>query len=203
MPLSINTKGTAAKIVSEKILHKRYVTVWNRTTQFDDGRVIDWDIVGHDTSYPTFVIVFIFNTTTKTTTLIKEYAQGSNEIKYTCPAGAYDRKKHKSILEAARHEMSEEAHLKDGEWINLLPEGYTEDGISELKWSKNRFIPFLCLNPVKDDSPMERDAEECIEIVENVSIESLKQSITRAEMMLTAVQTTWMALEYLKSHDFY
>lgn len=42
----------------------RYITVWDRTTQFTDGRVIQWDVVGHDTSYPTFVVVFTFDTKT-------------------------------------------------------------------------------------------------------------------------------------------
>ncbi|KAI7903035.1 uncharacterized protein BX663DRAFT_509317 [Cokeromyces recurvatus] len=203
MSLSINTKGTAAKIVSEKVLHKRYITVWNRTTEFNDGRVIDWDVVGHDTSYPTFIVVFTFNTKTKTTTLLKEYAQGTNEIKYTCVAGSYDRRKHTSVLEAAQHELSEESYLKGGEWINLLPKDYTDDGISELKWGKNRFIPFLCLDPIQDDSPRERDPEECIEVIHHVSIQDLKRFITRAEMMLPSVQTAWMALEYLKEHGFY
>lgn len=49
---------------------------------------------------------------------------------------------------------------------------------------------------------MERDAEEYMEIVQ-MSIQELKKSITRAEMMLPSVQTTWMALEYLKEHEFY
>lgn len=49
---------------------------------------------------------------------------------------------------------------------------------------------------------MERDAEEYIEIVHNVPISDLKQFITHAEMMLPSVQTTWMALEYLKEHGY-
>lgn len=106
-----------------------------------------------------------------------------------------------SPLEAAQHELSEEARLKGGEWINLLPKEHSPDGISELKWGKNRFMPFLCLDPILDDQPMERDAEEYIEVIYNLPIKQLKQAITRAEMMLPSVQTTWMALEYLKEHN--
>ncbi|OAD74284.1 hypothetical protein PHYBLDRAFT_167703 [Phycomyces blakesleeanus NRRL 1555(-)] len=79
-PLEINTQGTAAKILSETVAQKRFITVWHRKTQFNDGRVIDWDIVGHNTPYPTFVTVFTFDTDTKTTCILKEYAQGTNEI---------------------------------------------------------------------------------------------------------------------------
>ncbi|CEG78383.1 hypothetical protein RMATCC62417_13000 [Rhizopus microsporus] len=138
--MTINTEETEAIILEDKVVHKRYITVWDRTTQFKDGRVIKWDIVGHDTSYPTFVVVFTFDTTKKTTCILKEYCQGTNEMKYTCVAGAYDKRKHKSALEAAQHELSEEAHLKQGEWINLLPPSQPADGISELKWETMKNI---------------------------------------------------------------
>ncbi|RUS23895.1 LOW QUALITY PROTEIN: hypothetical protein BC938DRAFT_474448, partial [Jimgerdemannia flammicorona] len=43
--------------------HLGYITVWNRKTRFEDGREIEWDIVGHDLgAYPTFVCVFTFDT---------------------------------------------------------------------------------------------------------------------------------------------
>ena len=38
-----------------------FITVWNRKTRYDDGREIEWDVVGHDVPYPTFVTVFTFN----------------------------------------------------------------------------------------------------------------------------------------------
>ncbi|KAI8051846.1 hypothetical protein BDF21DRAFT_468639 [Thamnidium elegans] len=201
MSLAIDTKGTAAKIVKETVSHKRYITVWNRTTEFEDGRVIEWDVVGHDTPYPTFVVVFTFDIKKQTTCILKEYAQGTNEIKYTCVAGSYDRRKHNSVLEAAQHELSEEARLKQGEWINLLPANHSKDGISELKWGKNRFIPYLCLNPTKDENPMERDAEEYIQVVSDVPINDLEDFITSGEMMLPSVQTSWMALAYLRKNS--
>ncbi|KAI8098836.1 uncharacterized protein BX664DRAFT_344970 [Halteromyces radiatus] len=196
--LEINTEGTAAKILVETISHKRFITVWNRQTQFKDGRIIEWDVVGHHTPYPTFVVVFTFNTKTKTTSILKEYAQGTNEIKYTCVAGSVDRRKHQSPLESAQHELSEEARLTGGEWICLLPEGQ-KDGISELKWGRNRFVPYLCIDPQQDNEPRQRDEEECIQVVNNVEIDDLKRFITKGEMMLPSVQTSWMALEYLSN----
>lgn len=103
-----------------------------------------------------------------------------------------------SPLESAQHELSEEARLAGGEWISLLPEDQ-KDGISELKWGRNRFVPYLCINPHQDDQPRERDAEECIQVVDNVAIKDLKTFITKGEMMLPSVQTSWMALEYLSN----
>ncbi|KAJ8663803.1 hypothetical protein O0I10_000077 [Lichtheimia ornata] len=198
-PLDINTTGTAATIVSESKLHKRYISVWNRTTRFADGREIDWDVVGHDTPYPTFVTVFTFDSIKKTTCILKEYAQGTNEVKYTCVAGSYDRRKHSSPLESAEHELSEEARLKGGRWICLLPEDQP-DGISELKWGVNRFVPYLCLDPEDDPEPRARDNEECMQVIKDVPIADLKKFITLGQAMLPTVQTAWMALEYLATH---
>ncbi|KAG0168171.1 hypothetical protein DFQ28_004929 [Apophysomyces sp. BC1034] len=196
LSLDINTQGTAAEVLSETPAYKHFVTVWNRKTRFSDGRVVEWDVVGHNTPYPTFVTVFTFNSVKKTTCILKEYAQGTNEVKYTCVAGLYDRRKHDSPLESAQHELSEEARLTGGKWICLLPEDQ-KDGISELKWGRNRFVPYLCLDPHLDPQPRARDAEECIEIVHDVKIADLKKFITHGQVMLPSVQTAWMALEYL------
>jgi hypothetical protein len=78
-------------------------------------------------------------------------------------------------LVAAQYELSEEAHLKNGKWICLLPEmnlesqdketketkenNFQGQGISELKWGTNRFIPFLVLDPEVDETPLQRDKE--------------------------------------------
>lgn len=201
MSLHINTEGTAATVISDQVSHKRYITVWDRTTRFDDGRIIKWDVVGHDTPYPTFVVIFTFNTKKNTTCLLKEYAQGTNEIKYTCVAGSYDRRKHTSVQEAAEHELSEEAHLKGGKWISLLPPNQPK-GISELKWGKNRFVPYLCIDPSKDKNPKERDHEEYMEIEHHVTLSDMKEFIMQGEVMLPSVQTAWMAMNYLEKHKY-
>jgi len=105
---------------------------------------------------------------------------------YTFPCGRYDRKHHTrwaapflrhgtedlpplttlpwdsrrtmragSDLHAAQCELSEEARLTGGEWVRLLPAGHP--GVSELKWSTNRFLPWLVLDPVLDAAPLPRD----------------------------------------------
>ncbi|CAO3631005.1 unnamed protein product [Cunninghamella blakesleeana] len=210
--LEINTEGTAAKILVETISHKRQ-------TQFNNG-------LGHHTPYPTFVVVFTFDTTKKTTCILKEYAQGTNEIvrlieeniksnnnmddkhdnyknnnyKFIIMFCFNNNNNNNSPLDSAKHELSEEARLKNGEWICLLPEEQ-KDGISELKWGRNRFVPYLCINPEHDDQPKQRDLEECIQVVKDVQIADLKRFITKGEMMLPSVQTSWMALEYLSSQN--
>ncbi|KAI8823132.1 uncharacterized protein EV422DRAFT_494325 [Fimicolochytrium jonesii] len=187
-------------VVEEKEAYRRYLSVWNRKVRYPDGRVIDWDVVGHDTPNPAFSVVFPFDTQSKTTCLIIEYAQGTNDLKYTFAAGGFDQKKHQTILDTSKQELSEEMRLTGGEWISLLPQDH--DGIGEVKWSRNRFIPFLVLDPVYDEHPRARDAEELIEIRRNVDIRDLKDIILRGEMMLPSVQTAWMGLDYLEKGGF-
>ncbi|KAI9017380.1 hypothetical protein BC832DRAFT_588645 [Gaertneriomyces semiglobifer] len=197
--LSQQIKGTKGfEILEEKVAYKRYITVWDRLVQYPDGRKLAWDVCGHSTANPAFAVCFPFDTKTQTTTLIREYAQGANELKYTFAAGGFDVAKHSSILECARQELSEESRLTGGDWISLLPNDHP--GIGELKWSRNRFIPFLVLNPVRDQHPKQRDAEEWIEVHRGVSISELKNLIMRGEVMLPSVQTAWMAIEYLKDN---
>jgi 8-oxo-dGTP pyrophosphatase MutT (NUDIX family) len=81
---------------------------------------------------------------------------------YTFPSGGIDAKKHKNPREAAEMELSEEAQLQGGEYIPLLA---NDDGISELKWGTNKFIPYLVLDPKLDSNPKPRDEEGSVVIM--------------------------------------
>jgi hypothetical protein len=76
---------------------------------------------------------------------------------YSLVAGGFDPKKHTSIRQTAQFELSEEAHLKDGQWIPLIDE--KSQGLPELKWSRNLFMPYLVLDPTQDLNPKDRDPE--------------------------------------------
>lgn len=52
-----------------------------------------------------------------------------------------------------------------------------------------------------DENPLERDAEEYMQVVNDLDIKDLENFITRGEMMLPSVQTAWMALVYLREHQ--
>lgn len=119
-------------------------------------------------------------------------------MKYCFPSGAFD-DKHTSILECAQHELDEEAHLNGGEWIPL----FTRDnrGIPEGKWISNSFMPFLCINPLINSKPAERDAEEYMNIISNVTMSDLKSYIMTGQLLLPSVQAAVMGLEMLKSKN--
>ncbi|KAJ3089092.1 hypothetical protein HK102_007225 [Quaeritorhiza haematococci] len=200
LPKKTVQKENPFVVEKEEVIFKRYLKVWNRTVRYPDGRVIDWDVVGHMTAVPAFCTIFPFNTKTKTTTLLVEYAQGTNDLKYTFASGGFDERKHKDIFETARSELSEEAHLTGGTWHRLIPD--STPGIAEVKWCRNRFVPFLVLDPELDTDPKQRDAEELIDVHHTVTLEQLKSYILRGIVALPSVQTAVMAMEWLKQNGY-
>ena len=92
--------------------------------------------------------------------------------------------------------MSEEARLRGGKWIRLLPEDH--QGIMEIKWGRNKFIPFIVIDPEEDPNPRARDAEEMMSVISNVTMDELDEIILSGDLALTAVQTSIMARSYLK-----
>ncbi|KAI8902095.1 hypothetical protein BC833DRAFT_575084 [Globomyces pollinis-pini] len=188
-------------IHDEQLAYKRYLQIHQRKVDFPNGKVFDWDVVGSITPGPHFCVVFPYNTQTKTVRILKEYAQGPNTMIYTLVAGGFDTKKHKSILETAEQELSEEAQLTGGTFVNLLQEHHLnyKSGISEIKWGTHRFIPYLCLDPIIDSMPRNRDEEELIEIYD-MSLDEVHSLIMQGEIMLPSVQTIYMAIDWIKKN---
>lgn len=81
----------AFQIKEEVLTYSRYLKVWSREVKYPNGMEVSWDVVGHSTSSPAFAVIFPYNTETvryhythiidkKTTQLIREYCQGTNEL---------------------------------------------------------------------------------------------------------------------------
>lgn len=180
------------EILSESTVYKRYIEVKDRTVRFPDGREIVWDVAY--SSY--FTLSVAFHSSDRTFTLIREYCQGPNGLRYAWAGGKWEREKTHDLLDSAKAELSEEAGLKGGEWISLLPEG--SNGIAELKWSSNLFHPYLVLDPIHDPKPGKQDAEEYIKIHRHVPIRQLRDWILAGEVMLPSVQAAVMAIACLR-----
>ena len=108
----------------------------------------------------------------------------------TLPTGSLDARKHSSLLDAAKAELSEEAHLTGGTWHSLLPEGHP--GVLESKWCRNRFTPFLCIDPTLDHAPGARDAEEDIELLHEWSLPKLREAMANGELLPPSLQARMM-----------
>ncbi|KAK9802841.1 hypothetical protein WJX73_005715 [Symbiochloris irregularis] len=159
------------ELLSEKQIHQRYLTLYNRTVRFpareeQPEAVHEFDVVGHPQSDFQFAVTFPFHPHGRgrkggQVTVLREYCSGVNDMMWVLPTGGFSPKRHLNCLECAKAEMSEEAHLEGGDWHPLTPAGHP--GIPEVKWCANRFTPYLCIDPQEAAVPGARDAEEVIE----------------------------------------
>ena len=145
------------------------------------------------------VIIFAWDTSTKTATIIKEYNPGCNEILGGLAAGIVETnvEKHNSDpFLAAQHELEEECHLSGGKWIRLIH--YDVPGIPMDKYAVTRIVPYLCIDPKKVSNPRPLDAEEDIEIVNGVSVENILDMIRTGDMNLVGAWASLLAIEKLR-----
>ena len=119
------------------------------------------------------VIIFAWDSKTKTATIVREYMPSCHKVLGGLAAGIIETcpDKHDSDeLLAARHELEEECHLAGGTWHRLTDDGVT---IPMDKYVQTRITPYLVIDPVTVEDPRELDAEEEIEIVRNVSADEI------------------------------
>ena len=144
------------------------------------------------------VIIFAWDTKTKTATVVREYQPGCHKVLGGLAAGIIetDPEKHDSDpLVAARHELEEECHLSGGTWYHL-----TEDGVSVPmdKYAVTKITAFLVLDAIKVEKPRPRDAEEDIEIVHGVDIQSVLRMVREGDMNLVGSWASLLAMEKLR-----
>mmetsp|Transcript_16351 Transcript_16351/g.27233 ORF Transcript_16351/g.27233 Transcript_16351/m.27233 type:complete len:202 (+) Transcript_16351:98-703(+) len=186
------------RVLSESQLYHRFLQVEDRRVAYPDGREIDFDVVGHPKNDYHFVVIFAYHSTSRTVTMLREFAQAAlphRAIVLGLPCGGYDRHKHDSARHAAQCELSEEAQLRGGTWHRLLPDDHP--GVLEAKWCRNRFTPFLCIDPERDWNPGECDAEEYLK-TQQVDIDELRRMLVGGEMLLPSLQTCVSALAWLE-----
>ncbi len=110
-------------------------------------------------------------------------------------ATAFSASRTSDVAAAAAAEMREEARLAGGRLQPLLREGHP--GALELKWSSTRFHCFLCIDPVADQSPPSRDAEEFIEVLPKMSLAQALAIAYSGDMHLPSAFTIMAAARKL------
>jgi len=184
---------------AEEQMYKRFLQVQSRVVLYPDGRKADFDIVGHPRGEYKFTVVFVFHSSDRTVTLLREFAQAAlphAALVYGLVCGGYDPRKHISLKHAAECELSEEARLEGGKWTALLP-GNDHPGVLESKWCRNRFTPFLCVDPAPAATPGSRDAEEYLSVM-RVPVEQLKALLLGGQMLTPSLTTCVLALARLE-----
>ncbi len=124
--------------------------------------------------------------------------QGPNHFVWSFPAGGVDAARHASLEATAAAELSEECALRPtAPLIRLLPDGHP--GLLETKWSRNRYTPFLAIDPAPDATPGTRDPEEAHMSVHRVPLSRLEGELLYGEDVLPpATVTAQLALRELR-----
>lgn len=187
-------------VIKERKIFNRYQTVWERKVRYPNGQVVSYDVLGNERSCFQSVFVMPFNTRTRTATTIREYSPGKGGAQLSFVAGMFEGGKHASLEDAARAELSEEAHLRGGTLIPLTPAA--SGGICADKYSRNMFHYFLCVDCETDDAPKTPDAEEWIEIMEGVRLTRVRELIMAGEFNTPSSLLGLLALDKLREMGF-
>lgn len=178
---------------AETVVFQGYRNILRREYQLPNGKSATYDIL---TQRHLSVVVFVWNSTSSTTTLIREYHPGAEQFLYGTVAGMYESSKHSSPLEASQHELEEEAHLQTEQWIPLLDT--VDTSMSFDKYSTNRFFPYLALDCTAVTNPRPMDDEELITVQHNVPYKRMMELVTAGQMNVVSSYAILLGVRKLR-----
>jgi hypothetical protein len=187
------TKDVEIKKIGETVVFSGYRNIVRRDILLPNGQQASFDIV-HQKHLS--VVVFVWDTISATGTLIREYHPGPEKYMYGTVAGMYEFHKHSSALEAAQHELEEEAQLQSNQWISLLQESTTQMPLD--KYSNNFFLPYMALDCQTVWNPLPPDEEEFIRVYHNVTYMEMMSLIQQGKMNVVSTYTILMGFHKLK-----
>ena len=99
-----SSSSSPFEIIKETVVYSGWRTITQRKVRMRNGHVVDFDLVGVKTG-GSAVLIFAWDTKSRTCTLIREYMPGSNDIHWGLAAGLVEDKHNHNIEEAARQEL--------------------------------------------------------------------------------------------------
>jgi len=211
---SPNNVADGFTLLSDTVLHDKWRRLTSRKVRLPSGLIADFEIVsqsGHGSSKGTdqAVLIFVWNTSTKTATLVTEYMPATHCKMFGLAAGMVEADKHNEVgnegsdqeesmqLIAAKYELEEECRLTGGRWIQLTATPVVMD-----KYCTTAVTAFLVLDPTPVDSGKQKprdDTEEGMQVIKGVSIAELQRMMTKsAEMTVVGTWATLLALDKLR-----
>jgi 8-oxo-dGTP pyrophosphatase MutT (NUDIX family) len=189
---TVSSSSSSFEILGETVVYSGWRTILQRKVQMRNGKVVDFDLVGVKTGEGA-VLIFAWDSRTRTATMIREYMPASHRVLYGLAAGLIEDKHGHDTELAARHELEEECHLKGGKWILL-----TEEPVAMDKYSTTKMYCYLVIDPEPEENPKPLDDEEDIEIVSGVTIPEIREWIAKGEMNLVGSWGALLAIEKLR-----
>jgi len=222
-------------LLSESVLYAgHWRKLMNRRVQFPpavlaggqtSSIIADFEIVtqaGTDQA----VLIFVWNSTSQTTTMVREYMPAPHAMTMGLAAGVVEADKHDHHQSnthddnhhhshdhqhdhdidtrqiAACYELEEECHLTGGTWFQLATDVILD------KYSTTRMTVFLVIDPVHcrsnddgSDDQMIRprdEMEQGMEIVSGITLETLLNWITTGKMTVVGSWASLLALQKLR-----
>lgn len=183
-------------IVREEVLFEGWRKVTRRTVQSPKmTKHIEFEVIDQTHSTGGAVIIFAWNSTSKSATIIREYMPGCHRVLGGLAAGLVEQKHGGSEEAAARHELEEECHLAGGTWYRLIDEGVS---VPMDKYVQTEIVPYLVVDPHHVPNPKPIDDEEDIEIVSDVSADEIMQMVKKGDMNLVGGWGALLALVKLR-----
>jgi len=196
------------KIVEETILHDNWRKLTRRRVRLPSSQLVaDFEVVGSKGTDEA-VVVFVWNSSNKTATMIREYMPSVHSMELGLAAGMVEEHKHNTNigcaddefgndprLTAAKHELEEECRLTGGEWIRLT------DRTTMDKYSTTALTVYLVLDPlpVAPEHAKPRDeTEEGMEVVAGVTVSEIRNMIEAGELTVVGAWACLCALQKLR-----
>jgi len=185
-------EGPWPVVTSTQEAYTGWRSVVSKQATYPDGSQHRFDVV---TQGSPSVLVVPWCTRTRTTTLLREWQPGPEEVLWGVCAGIVEPGKHASNLQAAQYELNEEAQLESHMWLSVLDRSAPAD-----KYSDNRFDIFLAMDcsPVGVQQQRNLDSAERIDIYPGVSYKRVMDIIEKGEMNVAgsfACMVAFRALE--------
>ena len=186
-------------VLSESVLFEgKWRSLVNRQVEFPSGAKADFEIVTQNGTDQA-VLIFVWDSTTKTTTMVKEFMPASDGMKIGLAAGMVDDKHSNeggdSILVAAQFELEEECRLTGGKWYQLVANVLMD------KYSTTRLSVYLVIDPISVELGMARsrdELEEGMQVLPHVPIGQLLEWIDGGHMTVVGSWACLLALRRLK-----
>jgi hypothetical protein len=180
--------------IQEDVVFEGYRNIVRRKVHLPNGKQANFDVL---IQRHLSVVVFIWDTNTSTTTLIREYHPGPEQFLYGTVAGMYEFHKHTSPLQSAQYELEEEAQLQTDKWYSLIDESNAKIGMPFDKYSNNHFFPYLALDCIPVSNPKAMDDEEYIIVERDVTYERLMNLMKSGQMNVVSTFTILLGLRKL------
>jgi len=190
--LSTKNNDVGSMVMKEETVFEGYRNIVRKYVKLPTGHNATFDIV---TQRHESIVVFVWDSKSATTTLVREYQPGPHKYLYGTVAGMFESHKHESPLQCAEHELEEEAHLQTNNWYPLLEQ--TNTYIPFDKYSTNRFYAYLALDCLPVTNPKPLDDEEEITIHPNVTYPEMMEVMKKGEMNVVSTFAILLGLQKL------